>query len=61
VVEPMNPREIQELRDRTMHYLSDDVAAFAGMNLDELQRFVSGTYHPNDQQLDALAKRMHLR
>ena len=31
------------------------------MTLDQLQRFLSGTYSPSEEQLHLLAKRMHVK
>jgi hypothetical protein len=51
---------IKRIRDRTAHYLSDEVAASAGMSLAELQQFVAGNFHPNREQIEALARRLEL-
>jgi hypothetical protein len=49
---------IKQVRDRAAHYLAPDVAAVAGMSVEQLQRFVSVTYQPTSEQLEQLARRM---
>ena len=48
------------VRKRAWHYLSPEVAAWAGMTLDQLKQFVAGTLHPTPDQIHALAIRMQL-
>ena len=46
----MTSVQIRALRDRTWHYLSYEVAIYAGMTgLAELQQFVAGTFHPSER------------
>jgi regulator of sirC expression with transglutaminase-like and TPR domain len=56
----MPPADIKKIRDRAALYLSDEVAASAGMSLTDLKQFVAHTYWPTDQQLAQLARRMKL-
>ena len=56
----MTTRDIKVVRDRTRHYLSDEVAACAGLRLADLQAFVAGTFFPSEQALEKLARRMKL-
>lgn len=51
---------IKTIRDRAWLYLTPGVAAAANMTLAELQQFVGGTFHPSDEQLGVLARRMGL-
>ena len=51
---------LKQVRDRAWMYLSPEVAACAGMTLDQLKQFIAGTYFPTDAQLQALARRMRL-
>jgi hypothetical protein len=51
---------VKRIRARAMHYLTPDVAASAGMSLTELQQFCAGSFHPNREQIEALARRMEL-
>jgi hypothetical protein len=54
----MTEIQITALRNRTWHYLSYEVAIFAGMTgVNQLQQFVAGTYHPTEEQLIRLANR----
>jgi len=52
--------DLKRIRDRAVFYLSDEVAACAGMTLSELQQFAIGHYWPDEVQLRALARRMSL-
>jgi hypothetical protein len=49
-----------EVRRRVEHSLSFEVAACAGMRLDQLQQFVAGAYRPSVDQLFHLARRLSL-
>jgi hypothetical protein len=49
---------IKPIRDRAWLYLNPGVAACAGMTLQELQQFIAGSFHPSEDQLAALARRM---
>ena len=49
---------VKAVRDRARHYLSDEVAACAGLRLPELQQFVAGTVFLTETQLMMLARRM---
>jgi hypothetical protein len=49
---------VKQVRDRAHHYLSPDVAAAAGLTLQELQQFVAGTQTLSEDQLLSLARRM---
>jgi hypothetical protein len=51
---------IKRIRDRAMHYLTPDVAASAGMSLDQLKQFCAGNFHPDRAQIEQLARRMEL-
>jgi hypothetical protein len=51
---------IKRIRAHAMHYLSHEVAASARMSLAELQQFVAGNFHPNREQIEALARRLEL-
>lgn len=55
------PASERTLRARAWHYITPDVANAAGISLAELQRFVAGTFHPSDDQLERLARRMGLQ
>jgi hypothetical protein len=48
------------IRRRAWHFLSPEVAAAAGLQLDQLQQFVAGRFHPTDEQVMRLAERMRL-
>ena len=50
----------QRVRQRAWFYLEPGVAAVAGMTIFQLQQFLAGTYHPNETQLTALARRMQV-
>jgi hypothetical protein len=49
---------IKEVRKRAWHFLDPDTAGSAGMTLAQLQQFVAGTFHPSQEQLRRLARRM---
>jgi hypothetical protein len=51
----------KRVRARTWCYLEPCVAAVAGMTIFELQRFISGGYHPTDDQIRRLARRMSIQ
>jgi hypothetical protein len=40
--------------------LSEEVAVYAAMSMQDLQQFIAGSYIPTDAQLRALATRMRL-
>ena len=46
---------VKKLRERTWHSISPHAAHAGGMTLGQLQQFVAGTYHPDEQQLRGLA------
>jgi hypothetical protein len=48
------------VRDRVRHYLEPSFLAQCGLSLDQAQRFIGGTYLPDNSQLVALALRMKL-
>ena len=48
------------LRDRLHHYLNPEVAAVAGLSLDQLRQIIGGTFTPTDKQIEQLARRIHL-
>ena len=52
--------DVKAVRKRAWHYLEPSVAACAGMTLGQMQQFVAGTYHPDENQIHALAVRMQL-
>jgi hypothetical protein len=54
----INPETVKKIRVRLQHYLSPDVASFAGLRLEDLQQFVDGTFHPTPEQLYRLALRL---
>jgi hypothetical protein len=54
----MTEDTIRQLRIRVHHYLTPEVASFAGMTLADLQQFISGQYQPSKDQLHRLALRM---
>ncbi|MGM4959830.1 hypothetical protein [Bradyrhizobium sp. 604_D8_N2_3] len=56
----MNPAEIRRIRNRSVHFLSEEVAQYAGMTLDQLKQLSIGHYTPSDDQLRQLARRMRL-
>lgn len=51
---------VKEVLKRAHHYLSAEVAASAGMSLQQLQQFCSGTFFPTEDQLKWLARRVGL-
>ena len=51
---------LENVKRRLWHYLNPDVAAYAGLKVQDLQHIISGTYTPTDDELNALATRMHL-
>jgi hypothetical protein len=58
----MTPADIKRLQKRASLYLSDEVAAVAGLDLDQLKQFSLGKiYALSDRQLTALARRMGLK
>ena len=57
----MTPGEINALRRRAAFYLSDEVAAVAGLTREQLQQFVAGMVWLSDRDLIALARRMGVR
>ncbi|MGM4958195.1 hypothetical protein ACT4MK_19355 [Bradyrhizobium barranii] len=58
----MSPAEIRRIQARAALYLSDEVAAVAGMSLDQFKQFSLGRqFAVTDQQLIALARRMGLK
>ena len=50
---------VNVLRRLSYHYLSHGVASAAGMTLDNMRQFIAGTYHPTDEQLEALNRRIN--
>ncbi|MET4273238.1 MULTISPECIES: hypothetical protein [unclassified Bradyrhizobium] len=58
----MSPANICRIQARAALYLSDEVAAVAGMSLDQFKQFSLGRqFTATDQQLRALARRMGLK
>jgi hypothetical protein len=53
--------DAKKLRDRAWLYLSDEVAACAGMSLTNLQQFLMGRYEPTPEQLERLARRLNIQ
>ena len=51
---------VKSVRDRAHHYLTPDVAAVAGMTLQQFQQFVAGTVTPTEEQLRNLARRVRV-
>lgn len=51
----------QKVRERAWHYLEPSVTACGGMTLSQLQQFVAGTFFPNPEQLQGLARRMQVK
>jgi hypothetical protein len=56
----MTNEQTNAIRKRAWHYIEPSVAATAGMTIFEMQRFISYTFMPSDEQLLALARRMSL-
>ena len=52
------PNLTERVRRQIWLYLSPDVAVVAGMTVDQLQRFISGTFTPTPEQIEQLARRM---
>ena len=52
------PVNIKKLRARAWHSLSPQTAAAAGLTVEQMQQFVSGSYQPTSEQLEQLARRM---
>lgn len=50
----------QQTRKRAWEYLNPCVAGVASMSLEQLQQFVAGTFHPSDDQIARLARRMQV-
>lgn len=50
----------QQTRKRAWEYINPCVAAVASMSLEQLQQFVGGTFHPSDDQITRLARRMQV-
>ena len=50
--------DIATIRARLPHYLSEEIAASAGLTLRELQQVIAGAVPLQQWQLDALARRM---
>lgn len=53
-------RVVRAIRLRAVHYLSPDVAACAGLTLQQLQQFTAGAHDLTDDQLERLARRMRM-
>lgn len=51
---------LQNIQRRLPHYLSQEVASVAGLQLADLQQIVAGVFVPSPEQTDALAKRLQL-
>jgi hypothetical protein len=56
----MSDLEIKQLRWRTAHFLSHEVASVADLRLEQLQQFVAGTLTLSDLQLRRLAIRVSM-
>jgi hypothetical protein len=56
--------QTRSLREKTkrqvFHYLEPSVGTVASMSLEQLQQFAAGTFHPTDDQITRLARRMRL-
>ena len=52
--------QLENVKRRLYHYLSPEVAACAGLRLDELQQVCIGTLVPTQDQLNILSRRMSL-
>jgi hypothetical protein len=50
----------QQCRKRAWQYLNPCVSAVASMTLEEMQRFVGGTFYPSDDQITRLARHMQV-
>ena len=50
-----------KVRHRVWQFISPEVAACAGLTIFDLQRFISGTFFPTDDQVQRLARRMQVR
>jgi hypothetical protein len=51
---------LDQVRRSLPHHLSYGMAQCAGMTLHQLQQTIAGAYVPDNDQLVALARRMHL-
>ena len=51
---------LEDIRARKIDVIVE-VAACGGMSLAEMQAFISGSLHPNQKQLEALARRMQVK
>ena len=51
---------LQQVRSALWTHLSPDLAASAGMTVQQLQQTVAGTYRPDQKQLTTLARIMRL-
>jgi hypothetical protein len=51
---------IENVRRRLPHYLGPETSVRTGLTIGEQQQTIAGTYIPTDDELAALAKRMHL-
>jgi hypothetical protein len=56
----MTNEQVRIIRKRAWHYLTPDVAACAGLTLDQMKQFTAHAYLPTDEQLLHLARRMGL-
>lgn len=50
----------EKVKRQAFHYLEPSVGGVASMSLEQLQRFCGGTFHPSDDQIICLARRMRL-
>jgi hypothetical protein len=50
----------EQVRRRAWAYISPEVAACAGMTIQNMQQLIAGKYHPTAVQLNALARRMSI-
>jgi hypothetical protein len=52
--------QLENVKRRLYHYLTPEVAACAGLRLDELSQICIGVLVPTQEQLNILSRRMSL-
>ena len=55
------PVSLAKVRAQLHHYLSPEVASVAGLSLEQLRQIIGGTFHPTTEQIEQLARRMHMQ
>jgi hypothetical protein len=56
----MTEKEIKLIRQKTFLYLEPNIAAAAGMRLEQMQQFIGRTFAPSELQLRRLATLMRI-